>query len=592
MVRQNRRKGIEEVYGTKLDAIHPAKSQALTHTTTKTATMRAERAIGGVSNRNESRTQRSYVTPNDYYITTNLPLTATNMRAASSSMATQAQSSMGTATTAPYMSMTRRGAVVGGGKVSARQIPQTKSLFTRNESKTANNAYNLTMSKSKELHSHMHNKPMAQRVVYANTNTGTNTCTDYSDKELVVPAHTRRNHQHPQAQPLQHQLHQQQQSQYAHGHAHHKGHQHPHQHQHQHQHSHEGPRTVQVSQADNEVREDKDDDPEEFFELIRQTVQTAIGSTVSDVLCRNFRDLGMKMDRISSELKLTNDHLDKLEEHVTNKVVHYGEENSRHFRYLCMKSEYDKMFYQHHAMLTSKPTADDATTSQANEGGNNNKGGTGYNMKNAAKYLRQQMLGDRERRSKPNHSSNNNSKNELNDCVKVQNPCACRSTSKAQHQTTEPHKSSSGQSVGIKSSEMDMREVLGHIQRFCTKIQLNDLKVDQGQYSTKELLSNLEGIMGSGANVTNAANGVQPMTVGGPAKARGSAAGKQDLDTTPADSMDEGAYTELDDFQFSSDEMSPRSDDSDLKFPSGGMTARAARKPAKRLTNKGAGDGQ
>jgi len=62
---------------------------------------------------------------------------------------------------------------------------------------------------------------------------------------------------------------------------------------------------------------------------------------------------------------------------------------------------------------------------------------------------------------------------------------------------------------------------------------------------------------------------------------------------TPVDSMDE---IEIDNFQYSSDEMSSYSDDSDVKF-SGTTTARAPLQPSRpknsiQHSNKGAGDGQ
>ncbi|XP_014094980.1 uncharacterized protein [Bactrocera oleae] len=193
--------------------------------------------------------------------------------------------------------------------------------------------------------------------------------------------------------------------------------------------------------------DDKDDDTEEFFELIRQTVENAIGKSISDLLNRNFRELSAKVDRFSAELKSTNSMLNKLQADLNNKVVHYGEENSRHFRYLCMKSEYDKMFYQHHTMLasTSNTQSTAAPTPPSNHA---EKRGSG---------------------SKQSTS--------VNECEKGQNSCSCRSTIKTP--PSEPHKTSSEErSMSQKSSDMGMREVLEHIQRFCTQIQMSELKCD------------------------------------------------------------------------------------------------------------------
>uniref|UniRef100_W8C1P9 Uncharacterized protein n=1 Tax=Ceratitis capitata TaxID=7213 RepID=W8C1P9_CERCA len=194
--------------------------------------------------------------------------------------------------------------------------------------------------------------------------------------------------------------------------------------------------------------DDKDDDTEEFFELIRQTVENAIGKSISDLLNRNFRELSAKVDRFSAELKSTNSLLNKLQAELNNKVVHYGEENSRHFRYLCMKSEYDKMFYQHHTMLAS--TTNTPSTSAPTP-----------------------PIPHPEKRGNGSKQSTS-----INDCEKTQNACSCRSTSKTP--SSEPHKTSSEErSMSQKSSEMGMREVLEHIQRFCTQIQMTELKGDE-----------------------------------------------------------------------------------------------------------------
>lgn len=692
MVRPGRRKCLEEVYGTKLDSIHPVKSHVATGMAiTKSATMRTDRSgitgstgggggangmgmgmgIGGqggaaTSRKPDARTQRSFVTANDYYITTNLPLTASGLRNASSAMTQSTHgSNMSSGVQAnpyasPYNAMSsRRGTMTG--KATARQPQQPKvPHFSLPENKTQGTSSGMIKQKDQQ-HQHRlnggHNKTMTQRSSYVTAALNAidaNTGTEFSDKELMLPAagggRTRRSHSHQhqhqrghmhqhqhqhqqvqQTHPLQHQLHQQQQSNFAQTHNHvHPKHMHD-----NHPQNHQNPRQlkvhipgqgpgmpvnkVQVSPADvddDDDNESKDDDPDEFFELIRQTVQKAIGSTISEILNTNFRDLTHKMDRFNGELKMTNENLDKLQDQVTNKVVHYGEENSRHFRYLCMKSEYDKMFYQHQTMMAGKqlPTEPGERPSQltvasqhpvvtsavSGSAVNNVKPNTNFKYPTKlAKHFNAQKL------------NNNNLKKETIDGNKVQNPCACRTTSKVSHQqqqqqqlqqqqqqllqlqqqTAETNNSVSDQSVSVKTSELDMREVLGHIQRFCTQMKLGDLKDnEQLSYDLEDVLKPKAGMSGK--------MGVNHSSEESTLKAVSSKGDRKDPDSdleTPVDSMDE-TYIEMDEFQFSSDMSSGSDDDSDTnKYPSGGTTARAPLKSTRmpqRSSHKGAGDGQ
>ncbi|KAL5273257.1 hypothetical protein ACFFRR_000181 [Megaselia abdita] len=118
-----------------------------------------------------------------------------------------------------------------------------------------------------------------------------------------------------------------------------------HHHHNLHQHQHQQPLS---SNGDDE----KDtDDSEEFFQLIRETVAESVKKTMKEVLDKNIKGLVGKVDEIADELKQMQSKVVKLQNEVAAKVVHYGEENSRHFRYLCMKSEYDKLFYQHQTMV-------------------------------------------------------------------------------------------------------------------------------------------------------------------------------------------------------------------------------------------------
>uniref|UniRef100_A0A1A9W9C3 Uncharacterized protein n=1 Tax=Glossina brevipalpis TaxID=37001 RepID=A0A1A9W9C3_9MUSC len=255
----------------------------------------------------------------------------------------------------------------------------------------------------------------------------------------------------------------------SHQHSHqHQQQQHPHQHQHQHHHHNHNHRTASRD-------DDKDDDTEEFFELIRQTVESAIGKSISDLLNRNFRELATKIERFSSELKNTNALLNKLQTDLNNKVVHYGEETSRHFRYLCMKSEYDKMFYQHQSMIAAVTSS--ATSHPVDKRNCGGKASASNNIVGAT-------VADNDKTN-----------------ASAPIPCTCRSNkSNATNEYNElAHKQSPGDhSLSQKSSEMDMREVLEHIQRFCTQMQLNDLKCDHlptnAQSSMKRYNSRLRAI--------------------------------------------------------------------------------------------------
>ncbi|EDW84931.1 uncharacterized protein Dwil_GK12876 [Drosophila willistoni] len=661
MVRPGRRKCLEEVYGSKLDSIHPVKSHAATGMAiTNSTTMRTERngitggigggraaggangiglamGIGGAAGaattrKTEARTQRSFVTANDYYITTNLPITESNLRNASS--ATQGSNFSSAVQANPYGSpynamSSRRSTMLGKATARQHQSQQPKvPHFALPESSSKPQGTSSGMIKPKDqhrVHGGGHNKSMTQRPSYvaaAHNAVDTNTGTEFSDKELVLPAagegRTRRSHSHQhkhqhqhqnghmqQAHPLQHQLHQQQQSNYAqgaHNHVHQK-HMHTTAHPSNGQHSRQRQLNIQMpghgsgmpvskTQVTPATDDDKDEDPDEFFELIRQTVQTAIGSTISEVLRTNFRDLSHKLDLFTGELKQTNEHLNKLQDHVTSKVVHYGEENSRHFRYLCMKSEYDKMFYQHHTMLAGKPMLSEAGARQSQvtltpqaQGIENPNGKPSSNFKYAsklAKHLNAQKL------------NKNNGNKETIDGIKVQNPCACHTTSKAtihqpQQQAADSQKTGSEESICLKTSELEMREVLGQIQRFCNKMQLGDVKEDD------KLPYNLEDGMKPRTPVPPPSISSEESTL----KPISSKSKPKDVDSdleTPVDSMDE-TYIEMNEFQYSSEDISSASDDdSDAKYQAGATTSRTTPLKAIRMTarssHKGAGDGQ
>ncbi|EDV53596.1 bromodomain-containing protein DDB_G0280777 [Drosophila erecta] len=613
MVRPIRRKGIEEVYGSKMDALHPVKSVAISHAGMSKKTGRTERSgpggpTGGggtISSRQaDARTQRSFVTENDYYITTNLPLTAANLRNSPGSMAQPLISQMvpGHVQPSPYNAMSSRRNQMAN-KASGRQPPMSKvPHFGPADSTVNNNGYGV--SKPKETYRMQHRgKGNTQRNDYPMDDDA-----DFSDKELMVPqqgnmGNMRRHNQHSHAHqmqmqmqsgvlqhPPQHQLHQQQQMS-THNHLKQQQlqqqqlqqqqlqqqqrlqHTHPHPHQKQSRGRQPVSTTkVHVSTADDD--EEKEDDPEEFFELIRQTVQTAVGNTISDALVKNFRDLSHKIERFSGELKQTNENLDRLQEQVTSKVVYYGEENSRHFRYLCMKSEYDKMFYQHQTLMNGKPTPEMLSLSKAN------LEATASASKNLTRKPSKQQA---EKVFKNPSKMPVSTKKDINESVK--NSSAYRSISKSQQPAA--RRSSSDQSLVVKSSEVDMREVLVHIQRYCNQVQLKDMN---GQMAAE--LPNLEDIL---VPKSNSIGGLCEQAAKSSRTITGCQKKKKDDDTemgTPIDSTDE-TFTEVDDFQFSSD-ISTCSEDDDCgpKYPSGATTARPNRKLNRRAANTGAGDGQ
>ncbi|XP_017845256.1 myb-like protein Q [Drosophila busckii] len=626
MVRPNRRKGIEEVYGSKLEPMQTGRQQPLPNPTmNKTATMRVNS-----SRQSDSRTQRSYMTANDYYITTNLPLDATNMRTAPSNLITHGsktnhipvQMQHTNAQPTPYGNMSGRRQ-----KASARQqqlMPQQQAQQQQQQQlpKAHFNSIDAKQLSSKShvhghahghsSHTHVHSKPI-QRGVYAINPELEVAANDFSEKDQMMAStsrHSYQPHPHPHAHPPQHQLHQQQQlmlpnssnsnnnnnnsSSGNNNNKHHHHHTQKHQRQ-AHSHPHPQPHTRGM-QLPTVTEEDDNDDPEEFFDLIRQTVQSAIGTTITDLMNRNFRELGSKMERFSNDLKITNEQMDKLQAEVCNKVMQYGEENSRHFRYLCMKSEYDKMFYQHQTMITNAaPSTDMASTPIANTSQCylNMAPSTSRAPKQAAtagkiKSVKQQLAG---------RKADRNVKNMSSDCIKVQNPCVCRSTSKSpKQQTLDAQQSTSEQSVNAKSSDIGVHEVLGQIQRYCTQMQLNEIKDEQQQpkYGSQmhmgDKLSNRSTATLPGESATAVAKG-QLQVHASKQTASVTTAAMRTPAETPIDSMDE---MEIDNFEYSSDEMSSFSDDSDMKFH-GNTTARPPLQsnrgqPTIIIGNNGAGD--
>ncbi|XP_073819709.1 uncharacterized protein [Musca autumnalis] len=321
----------------------------------------------------------------------------------------------------------------------------------------------------------------------------------------------------------------------------------PHHHNNHHQHHHKP--ANQHHQPD----EDKDDDTEEFFQLIRQTVENAIGKSISELLNRNFRELSSKIERFSMELKNTNDHLKKIHVELNNKIVHYGEENSRHFRYLCMKSEYDKMFYQHQTMMSTTviPT--------------NN---------------RSQKLDKRLSPVQTNSSNGNNPNTPENDVIPI--PCTCRRTPR-QVPSKDAQKSSSSDerngAISQKSSEVGIREILDQLQRFFAE--MKELKkCPNSMRRMSEMMVRQDDCCGA------------PVVAGG---AAGDVMTSYHHDKAMRINKElfQAEYDD-DDFEMSSDSMTPRSVEN-LAIPQhqyGGMTVRTSsttRTQSQHMNGGGAG---
>jgi len=94
-----------------------------------------------------------------------------------------------------------------------------------------------------------------------------------------------------------------------------------------------------------------DPDSEEFFTFVRNAVEAGVQKVVKEEIEKHYEMFAEKMDTFTNEIKKFNLLLRKTQEDLEKKIVHYGEETSRHFRYLCMKSEYDKLFYQHNTLI-------------------------------------------------------------------------------------------------------------------------------------------------------------------------------------------------------------------------------------------------
>lgn len=195
-----------------------------------------------------------------------------------------------------------------------------------------------------------------------------------------------------------------------------------------------------------------------------------------------------------------------------------------------------------------------------------------------------------------------NTKRVPKESMKSHSSCLCHSNSKEQQTQKQQQQqqlqglqlkkndlppSTSDQSINANSSDIGVRKVLGQIHRICTQMQLSDLNDEGQQYNPLAHIPQME--MGS-KHVAGSVNAVSSV---GKIKPSISTVADEAEQDTPVDSMDE---IEIDNFQYSSDEMSSYSDESDMKF-TGNMTVRAPLntsrpKIAGQLSHKGAGDGQ
>ncbi|XP_005189565.1 rho GTPase-activating protein gacF [Musca domestica] len=498
MVRQRSRRTIEEVYGTKFETTKP------------------------VANSTKNGGFQTNVHDNGYIINSNTPY-----------YTTPAPQSSALNNNGALNSSRRRSTVRTNGKTAPITVAATHKIGANKEKEDIGKDYNSTkMLKTSRASGHDKSARLG-----GGGGVGGAATNQYYDNKTYRPyiEHNKEYHvtSGNDGQQQHHHQHQHQQQQ-----QHHNKHQHVN-HHHHHQPHHQD--------------EDKDDDTEEFFQLIRQTVENAIGKSISELLNRNFRELSSKIDRFSMELKSTNDQMKKMHMELNNKISHYGEENSRHFRYLCMKSEYDKMFYQHQTMMSAAVVP----------------------SKNRPVKLDKRLSAVHTK--SPNNQTPNSSENDA-----IPAPCTCRSVINNKSSSKDPQKSLSNDrnDISRKSSEDGIREILEQFQRFFTEM--------------KEL-----------KNGPNSARKMSEMTLRndkecGAARASGAAGDvmasyHQEKALRINRELFQENYDEVDDdFEMSSDSISPRSVEN-LDIPhqyNGGMTVRTSNTSrTQHITGGGDGDG-
>lgn len=137
-----------------------------------------------------------------------------------------------------------------------------------------------------------------------------------------------------------------------------------------------------------------------------------------------------------------------------------------------MKSEYDKMFYQHQTMVATGTAPNNPTTINNSASTSNIEGKKPERRKSSPKL---------NINTGSNSSSSNIKQHRSNasDVGKSTNngSCTCRNSAKSASKPedkTAPRKKSS-EDVSQKSSDAGMREVLEHIQKFYNQMQMNDV---------------------------------------------------------------------------------------------------------------------
>ncbi|XP_037923450.1 uncharacterized protein LOC119659439 [Hermetia illucens] len=89
------------------------------------------------------------------------------------------------------------------------------------------------------------------------------------------------------------------------------------------------------------------DEIECFFDALKETVEEVVQSKLANMVNSVVDSLTKKIEEVSNKSQKVEATLAAMCGELSNKIMYYGEEHSRHFRYICMKLEYDKIFYQH-----------------------------------------------------------------------------------------------------------------------------------------------------------------------------------------------------------------------------------------------------
>lgn len=83
-----------------------------------------------------------------------------------------------------------------------------------------------------------------------------------------------------------------------------------------------------------------------FFDALKETVEEVFQEKMEGVV-GTIQKLSKKVDDVSSNFQKIESTVAALCSELNDRIMYYGEEHSRHFGYICMKLEYDKLFYKH-----------------------------------------------------------------------------------------------------------------------------------------------------------------------------------------------------------------------------------------------------